>query len=85
LRVEGWIASENSGLLESECLSRLKGGRRIRLDCSLVTYVDSRGAAVLRRLQGRRVEIFRCPAIIRDYVEASEPSPRRKRATSFEL
>jgi hypothetical protein len=47
--------------------------------------VDSRGAAVLRRLQGRRVEIFRCPAIIRDYVEASEPSPRRKRATSFEL
>ena len=69
LKVEGWIASEDSRLLESELASLLNADTRVRLECSGVTYVDSRGAAMLRALRRRGLEIVGFPAFIQDFVE----------------
>lgn len=69
LRVEGSITWESSPLLESECSALLVSGRQVRLDCHLLRYVDDRGAAALRRLVARRVEITRCSPRILAFVE----------------
>ena len=69
LRVEGWIASDDSRLLESELASLLDRGSRVRLECSGVTYVDSRGAAMLRSLRRRRLEIVGCRPFILEFVD----------------
>lgn len=68
IRVEGWIASESSRVLEAECSSLLAGGSRVRLECSKVTYVDRRGAATLRKLMHHRVDIVECPPFILEFV-----------------
>ena len=73
LRVEGWIASRNSGLLEVETSGFLDRGYEVRLECSGVTYVDSKGAATLRSLSRRRLAIVDLPRFIREAVETELP------------
>ena len=68
LRVEGWIASQNSGLLESETTGLLDRGFEVRLECSGVTYVDSKGAETLRSLSQRRSVIVGLPPFILEAV-----------------
>ncbi|NNF28816.1 MAG: STAS domain-containing protein [Gemmatimonadetes bacterium] len=70
LMVAGRITSESSPLLASECEALLRRGRQVRLDCHLVTYVDARGAAALRRLTALQIEIARCPPLIREFLDA---------------
>ena len=68
LRVEGWITSKDCPLLESECTSLLGEGKRLRLECTGVTYLDSLGAGTLRALRRRRVEIVGLPQFVVEFV-----------------
>jgi hypothetical protein len=70
IRVEGWITSADCEVLESECWLLLRGGQRVALECSRLTYVDRSGAATLRGLSRRnRLEIIGCPPFILEYME----------------
>jgi anti-anti-sigma regulatory factor len=66
LRVEGRIVTQWVSLLERECWLALEDNRRVRLDLSSVTFIDSRGVAVLRRLGAKEFEVINCPEFIEE-------------------
>jgi len=49
MKLEGKLASDWVPLLEGECLTCLKENRKVLLDFSEVTFVDGRGAEMVRR------------------------------------
>ncbi len=57
LKVEGRIQGDAVDLLERECLQQIGGGRRVQLDFAEVASIDRQGLAMLRGLQGERLEI----------------------------
>jgi anti-anti-sigma regulatory factor len=66
LRVEGRIVTQWVSLLERECWLALEDNRRVRLDLSSVTFIDSRGVAVLRHLGTKEFEVIKCPEFIKE-------------------
>ncbi len=66
LRLEGQIASDWVAVLEAEVVELLRCKKHIVLDFASVTIVDSRGAALLRKLAAELVEIINCSALIRE-------------------
>ncbi len=68
LSVEGRIVSGWASELERECQERRRSGKRVRLDLSSVTYVDARGAEVLRRMIADAVEIVNQSGLIDDLI-----------------
>jgi ABC-type transporter Mla MlaB component len=68
LIVEGSVTRVNFGLLEAEVNALLRSESRCRIECSGVSYLDSRGAALLRSFPARRVRIDGLPAFMRDFV-----------------
>lgn len=74
LRVEGRIGDGSVEELERACQEQLRCGKRVRLDFSDVTYVDPRGAAVLRRMTAgtSEVEIINQSALIDDLLQENQ-------------
>lgn len=66
LRVEGRIVAEWVAVLERECWLALEDNRPVRLDLSAVTFIDSRGVAILRHLGANELDIVECPEFIRE-------------------
>ena len=53
-------------VLERECWRALEDNRPVRLDLSAVTFIDSRGVAVLRQFGASEFEVIKCPEFIRE-------------------
>ena len=53
-------------VLERECWLALEANRPVRLDLSAVTFIDSRGVAVLRHLGAKEFEVINCPEFIKE-------------------
>lgn len=66
LKVEGQIVSEWAAVLAAECAAVLSRGSRIKLDLADVSYIDSRGAEMLRSLPSDRVSLVNCTPLIED-------------------
>ena len=56
-----WVA-----VLERECWLAFEDNRPVRLDLSAVTFIDSRGVAILRHLGANELEIVKCPEFVRE-------------------
>jgi anti-anti-sigma regulatory factor len=66
--LEGQIVAEWVELLEAECLTLLQTGQQVLLDLSRVSYLDRRGARLLRTLAARSVQLINCPPLVADLV-----------------
>ncbi len=66
LSLEGQIASDWVAVLEGEVMELLRCKKHVVLDFADVTAVDSRGAALLRKLTAEAVQIINCAALIRE-------------------
>ena len=69
LKVEGQIVAPWGSVLESECRMHIEAGRRVALDLTDVSYVDTRGANLLRSLAEESVEINNCSSLITHLME----------------
>ena len=68
LKAEGRIVSDWAATLARECDRWLASGKAINLDCSQVTFIDTRGVSVIRTLLNNNVRITRCPALIKSLI-----------------
>ena len=68
LLLEGQIVAEWVELLEAECLTLLQTDQQVLLDLSRVSYLDRRGARLLRDLAARSVQLINCPPLVADLV-----------------
>lgn len=68
LLVEGQLMAEWVGLLEDECLELLKTDCRVQLDLANVSYVDRRGAHLLRHLISRSISLINTPPLVEELV-----------------
>ena len=66
LKLEGKIFGEWVDLLGQECRSRLPEPGVIYLDFSDVSYIDSSGVEMVRKLLSDRIEVIECPPLIMD-------------------
>lgn len=69
MKLEGKLASDWVPLLERECLTCLKGKRKVLLDFSEVTFVDGRGAEVVNKLAGKGIKVVDCDELIKELLE----------------
>jgi anti-anti-sigma regulatory factor len=68
LLLEGQIVAEWVELLEAECLTLLQADQNVLLDLSLVSYLDGRGARLLRDLSARSVKLINTPPLVAELV-----------------
>ena len=66
LIVEGRIVAEWGELLSRECAALIETGGAVCLDLSGVTYVDAKGAELVRQLGPRGVRLLRIPSLLAD-------------------
>jgi anti-anti-sigma regulatory factor len=66
--LEGQLVAEWVELLEAECLTLLQTDQKVLLDLSQVSYLDRRGARLLRDLAARSVQLINCPPLVADLV-----------------
>jgi anti-anti-sigma regulatory factor len=66
LSVEGRIVSEWVAVLERVCRQARRNTPRVQLDLAAVTFIDTRGVEVLRRLVTEGVAIVNC----REFIDA---------------
>jgi len=66
--LEGQIVAEWVELLEAECLTLLRTDQKVLLDLSQVSYLDRRGARLLRDLAARSVQLINCPPLVAELV-----------------
>ena len=66
LKVEGQIVSQWAAFLAGECAEVLALATRINLDLADVSYIDSNGAEMLRRLPSDRVTLVNCTPLIEE-------------------
>lgn len=71
LRVEGRIVAEWVSVLERECWPALEEYRPVQLDLSAVTFIDSRGVAVLRHLGANEFKVIKCPEFIEELLRTA--------------
>lgn len=69
LILEGRVASDWVSVLEHECLTTMQETPVLTLDLSEVTYLDLRGAALLRQLEKRGVQIIHASSVIKDLLD----------------
>lgn len=68
LMLEGQIVAEWVELLEGECARLLQTEPTVLLDLANVSYVDRRGARLLRDLAAGPVTLINCPPLVEDLV-----------------
>jgi len=69
MKLEGKLASDWVPLLEGECLTCLKGKRKVLLDFSEVTFVDGRGVEMLSKLVEEGIKVVDCDELIKELLE----------------
>jgi anti-anti-sigma regulatory factor len=69
LVLEGQIIAQWVELLEDECLELLTSQQNLSLDLADVTYVDRRGARLLREMAGRAVPLLNCPPLVDELIK----------------
>ena len=67
LILEGRLYGEWVALLEDECTHLLQTHRRVLLDLASLSFVDRRGARLLRDLRNR-VDLINCPPLVDELV-----------------
>jgi len=72
MKLEGKLASDWVPLLEGECLTCLKGKRKVLLDFSEVNFVDGRGVELLSKLAGEGIKVVDCDELIKELLEGGE-------------
>lgn len=70
VKVEGRIVSDACSVLEAECLRHLARGYNVVLDFAGVRFIDARGAAVLRGLKARGVDVINYWPLIEERIPA---------------
>jgi anti-anti-sigma regulatory factor len=68
VKVEGRIAGDWVDELSRAVSAAIATSSDIVLDMAGVTFVDQRGVAVLRDLEGRGIELLRCSDFVRTLV-----------------
>lgn len=66
--LEGRLYGEWVELLEDECEQLRRTERRVLVDLASVSYVDRRGARLLRELPRRGVALVNCPPLVDEMV-----------------
>ncbi len=69
LKLEGKLAADWVPLLEGECLTCLKDNRKVLLDFSEVTFIDDRGAEVVKKLTGEGIKVVDRCELIKELLE----------------
>ena len=69
LKLEGKITEQWAALLDRECRVFLKSKKMVRLDCSNVAFVDSRGVEVLRNLSQKQVTLTSAPRYVTELLQ----------------
>ena len=72
LKLEGKLAADWVPLLEGECLTCLKDYRKVLLDFSEVTFVDDRGAEMVKRLAGEAITVVDRCELIKELLEGGK-------------
>ncbi len=70
LKVEGQIVSLSVSVLEQECLTSMQGNQKVVLDFSDVTFIDSRGMLMLKRIRAGNLEIINCSDLMDDCLKS---------------
>jgi len=66
LKAEGQIVGDWVALLESECRELLATERRVALDLSDVSYLDSQAVRILRELTRGSLGLVNCPPLVEE-------------------
>ena len=69
MKLEGKLASDWVPLLEGECLTCLKEDQKVLLNFSEVTFVDGRGAEMVKKLAGEGIKVVDCCELIKELLE----------------
>ena len=69
MKLQGKLASDWVALLEGECLTCLKENRKVLLDFSQMTFVDGRGAEMVKKLAGEGIKVVDCHELIKELLE----------------
>jgi anti-anti-sigma regulatory factor len=70
-KVSGRMGAENLGELET-LISAEVSGRRIVLDLKDLTLVDEDAVSFLRRCEAENIQLKKCPAYIREWMDKEE-------------
>ncbi len=70
LKVEGQIVSLSVSVLEQECLTSMQGNQKVVLDFSDVTFIDSQGMLMLKRIKRGNLKIINCSDLIDDCLKS---------------
>jgi anti-anti-sigma regulatory factor len=70
-KVSGRMGAENLGELET-LISAEVSGRRIVLDLKDLTLVDEDAVSFLRRCEAENIQLKKCPAYIREWMDREE-------------
>ncbi len=65
LKLEGKIIKEWADLLTQESEDRLNSHKRLKLDLSEVSFIDSYGTRILKRLEDKKVELCNCSMFLK--------------------
>ncbi len=73
LKVEGKLAAPDAVLL-TEIVEKLAAGELFSIDVSGVTYIDRKGAAIIRRLEEFGAELIGVDFFVRSVIDAYSDS-----------
>jgi anti-anti-sigma regulatory factor len=74
LRLEGRVVAQWVASLEDECQRVLRKSKRLVLDVAGVTFIDRNGVAMLRKMNGGRVQVVNCSPFLRALLRRPEGS-----------
>ncbi|GKS59474.1 hypothetical protein YTPLAS18_30010 [Nitrospira sp.] len=69
LKLEGKITEQWAALLDRECRSFLRNKKVVRLDCSNVAFIDTRGVEVLKNLPQKQVTLISAPSYVTELLQ----------------
>lgn len=73
LKVEGKLAASDAELL-TEIVEKLAAGELFSIDMSAVTFIDQKGAAIIRRLEEFGAELIGVDFFVRSVIDAYSDS-----------
>ncbi len=73
LKVEGKLAASDAALL-TEIVEKLAAGELFSIDMSAVTFIDQKGAAIIRRLEEFGAELIGVDFFVRSVIDAYSDS-----------
>ncbi len=71
LKLEGKIIKEWADLLKQECENHLSVYKRLKLDLSEVSFIDSYGTQILKELKGKKVELCNCSIFLKQLLKCN--------------